>query len=80
MNKNIWHEGTERPLIWEDPLTGRKINTYALCLVWYDGWIEDLCKVTDDGKFESMTSHDVREHDFFEYWAYTYDLIPNDLR
>ena len=43
---------------------------------WYDGWNEDLCKVTDDGKFESMTSGDVFESKFFDYWAYTDDLIP----
>lgn len=77
--KKIWHEGTEIPQMYVDPTTGAKWNTFALCIIWYDGWHEDLCKVTDDGKFESMTSGDVSESKFFDYWAYTDDLIPWSL-
>lgn len=75
-DKKIWHEGTEIPEMYVDPTTGAKWNTFALCIIWYDGWNEDLCKVTDDGKFESMTSGDISESKFFDYWAYTDDLIP----
>lgn len=80
MNKKIWHEGTDIPQMYIDPQTGKELNTFALCIIWYDGWNEDLCKVTEDGMFESMTSGDVNEPNFFEYWAYTYDLIPSDLQ
>ena len=80
MNKKIWHEGIEVPQMYVDPTTGAKQNTFALCIIWYDGWHEDLCKITEDGMFESMTNGDVNEPNFFEYWAYTHDLIPSDLQ
>lgn len=79
--EKIWHPGSEKPAIYVDPTTGHKLNTFALCIIWYDGWIEELCKVTEDGKFESMTGAGTYEYDsdFFEFWAYTYDLIPYSL-
>ncbi len=33
-----WHPGTEKPVIYTDKLTGNKLNTFALCILWYDGW------------------------------------------
>lgn len=74
--QEAWHEGSEVPQMYVDPTTGAKWNTFALCVGWYDGWHPDLCKVTEEGKFESMTSGDVFESKFFDYWAYTDDLIP----
>ena len=76
---SVWHKGSEKPSMYKDKLTGHLLNTYALCIIWYDGWIEDLCKVTDDHKFASCTSNEVYDSEFFEYWAYTHDLIPKDL-
>ena len=77
--EKIWHPGSEKPAIYTDPTTGRKLNTYALCIIWYDGWKEEFCQVTEDGKFESMTGFNEYDSDFFEFWAYTYDLIPYSL-
>ena len=74
-----WHPGTEKPVIYKDQLTGNKLNTFALCILWYDGWNEELCKVTEDGKFESMTGSETYDSDFFEFWAYTSDIIPYSL-
>ena len=76
---SVWHKGSEKPSIYKDKLTGNTLRTYALCIIWYDGWIEDLCRVTDDHKFASCTSDEVYDSEFFEYWAYTHDLIPKDL-
>jgi hypothetical protein len=76
---SVWHKGSEKPSIYKDGLTGYTLRTYALCIIWYDGWIEDLCRVTDDHKFASCTSDEVYDSEFFEYWAYTHDLIPKDL-
>ena len=82
--KKVWHDGfdeNDKPQIYVEPTTGAKWTTYALCICWYDGWICDLCKVTDDGMFLSMTNeeHTIYEPKFFEYWAYTDDLIPSNL-
>ena len=77
--EKIWHPGSEKPAIYTDPTTGCKLNTYALCIIWYDGWKEEFCQVTEDGKFESMTGFNEYDSDFFEFWAYTYDLIPYSL-
>lgn len=77
--EKIWHPGSEKPAIYVDPTTGHKLNTFALCILWYDGWNEEFCQVTEDGKFESMTGFNEYDSDFFEFWAYTYDLIPYSL-
>ena len=82
--KKIWHNGhdeNDKPEVYVEPITGAKWHTYALCIFWYDGWNEDFCEVTDDGKFMSMTDseHKIYEPKMFDYWAYTHDLIPNDL-
>ena len=77
--EKIWHPGSEKPVIYVDPTTGHKLNTFALCILWYDGWNEELCKVDEDGSFESMTSSETYDSDFFDFWAYTYDLIPYSL-
>ena len=80
--KKIWHDSfdeNDKPQMYVDPTTGAKWNTFVLCIGWYDGWHPDLCKVTEEGKFESMTSDDIFEPKFFDYWAYTDDLIPSNL-
>ena len=76
---SVWHKGSEKPSIYRDELTGNTLRTYALCIIWYDGWIEDLCRVTEDHIFISMTSGKTYLPTDFEYWAYTHDLIPKDL-
>ena len=84
MDSKIWHDGfdeKDKPEMYIDPTTGKKWNTFALCIFWYDGWHSDLCRITEDGKFESMTDKKVYEpNHVFEYWAYVDDLIPNDLQ
>ena len=76
---SVWHKGSEKPSIYKDKLTGNTLITYALCIIWYDGWVEDLCRVTEDHIFISMTSGKTYLPTDFEYWAYTYDLIPKNL-
>ena len=74
--KKVWHQGCDKPFIYVDKITNQQLTTFALCVVWYDGWVEDLCKVTEDHKFISMTNGKIYDSDFFWYWCYTYDLMP----
>ena len=76
---DVWHKGTEKPSIWIDSITGNEHETYAICIIWYDGWVEDFCKVTADHMFVSMTSGKTYSSTDFEYWAYTHDLISEEL-
>ncbi|MBO6273883.1 hypothetical protein J6O48_14090 [bacterium] len=74
--KDLWHPGDERPT--------RQINSnyvyYALCIYWYDGWNEELCKINKDGTFTDSNGNIWGlERDFFDYWCYTDDLIPDNL-
>lgn len=72
-----WHKGSDKPEIYKDKITGNTHDTYAVCLTWYDMWIEEFCKVTEDNKFISMLTGSTYDSDAFEYWAYTYDLYQD---
>ena len=74
--KKVWHQGGDKPFIYVDKITNQQLTTFALCVVWYDVWVEDLCKVTEDHKFILMTNGNTYDSDFFWYWCYTYDLMP----
>ena len=75
--KDLWHPGDEKPT--------RQINSnyvhYALCIFWYGGWNEELCKINEDGTFTDSNGNiwDMNKETFFDYWCYTDDLIPDNL-
>lgn len=74
--KDLWHNSEEQPT--------RQINSkyihYALCLLWYDGWHAELCKINKDGTFTDSKG-DIwnKDNNIFTYWSYVEDLIPTDL-
>jgi len=76
--KRIWHSGSEKPELYKDKITGHELNTYCICVLWYDGWKETMCRVTEDGNFVDISNNESYDHDFFEYWCYTYDIYPVD--
>ena len=72
----VWHSGDEKPQIYKDRITGCERSTYCICVYWYDGWNEVMCKVTNDGNFVDMEDKNSYKHDAFDYWCYTYDIYP----
>lgn len=74
--KKIWHSGDENPQMYKDKITGHELITYCICLYWYDGWNEVMCKVTKDGNFVDVENSKQYEHGFYEYWCYIYDIYP----
>lgn len=62
--KRIWHSGDEKPEIYKDKITGKLLNTYCLCVFWYDGWHEVLCHVTKDSNFVDVENNRSYKHDF----------------
>lgn len=76
--RKIWHSGDEKPQMYTDELTGHKLNTYCICVYWYDGWNETMCKVTEDGNFIDIEDKNPYEPGFFSYWCYSYDIYPRE--
>lgn len=77
--KKIWHSGDEKPQMYKDKITGHLLNTYCLCVFWYDGWNEALCRVTDEGNLEEVGTKQIWLPSDFSYWCYTYDITPVEI-
>lgn len=77
--KNVWHTSDEKPEIYKDKISGNKLVTYCLCIFWYDGWHSSLCYVNEDGTVTEVNNGKTFSIESFEYWAYDYDLIPDNL-